>query len=161
MVFRVYVEKKPGFDVEAQQLAGELRTILGLTRSAHLFLGFTIFAGLTVAEHVHDELPLLIFLQGGPGGCGPRPLNPQSDGWIEEAIRHFRVVLPDQRGTGRSSRIDTHIMKTMDGEAGAAFLKHFLADSIIRDFEHLRRPDRKSTRLNSSHSRASRMPSSA
>ena len=27
MVFRVYVEKKPGFDVEAQQLAGELRTI--------------------------------------------------------------------------------------------------------------------------------------
>ena len=31
MVFRVYVEKKPGFVVEAQQLAGELRTILGLT----------------------------------------------------------------------------------------------------------------------------------
>ncbi len=31
MVFRVYVEKKPGFDVEAQQLAGELRTILGPT----------------------------------------------------------------------------------------------------------------------------------
>lgn len=31
MVFRVYVEKKPGFDVEAQQLAGELRTILGIT----------------------------------------------------------------------------------------------------------------------------------
>ena len=25
MVFRVYVEKKPGFDVEAQQLAGELQ----------------------------------------------------------------------------------------------------------------------------------------
>ena len=31
MVFRVYVEKKPGFDVEAQQLAGELRTILGIS----------------------------------------------------------------------------------------------------------------------------------
>ncbi|KAB7787596.1 phosphoribosylformylglycinamidine synthase [Bifidobacterium cebidarum] len=31
MVFRVYVEKKPGFDVEAQQLAGELCTILGVT----------------------------------------------------------------------------------------------------------------------------------
>lgn len=30
MVFRVYVEKRPGFDVEAQQLAGELRTILGI-----------------------------------------------------------------------------------------------------------------------------------
>ena len=31
MVFRVYVEKKPGFDVAAQQLANELRTILGLS----------------------------------------------------------------------------------------------------------------------------------
>ena len=30
MVFRVYVEKKPGFDVEAQQLANELTTILGI-----------------------------------------------------------------------------------------------------------------------------------
>ena len=30
MVSRIYVEKKPGFDVEAQQLAQELRTILGI-----------------------------------------------------------------------------------------------------------------------------------
>lgn len=30
MVFRVHVEKKPGFDVEAQQLTNELRTILGI-----------------------------------------------------------------------------------------------------------------------------------
>ena len=58
----------------------------------------------TSPEHVHDDLPLLVFLQGGPGGSGPRPLGPSSDGWIEEAIKHFRVVLPDQRGTGRSSR---------------------------------------------------------
>ncbi len=92
----------------------------------------------TAPEHVHDDLPLLVFLQGGPGGSGPRPLSPSSDGWIEEAIRHFRVILPDQRGTGRSSRVDTHMMTTMDGTQGAAYLKHFLADSIVRDFEHLR-----------------------
>lgn len=30
MVSRIYVEKKPGFDVEAQQLKGELTEILGL-----------------------------------------------------------------------------------------------------------------------------------
>ena len=30
MVKRVYVEKKPGFDVEAQQLLAELRDILGV-----------------------------------------------------------------------------------------------------------------------------------
>ncbi len=100
----------------------------------------------TAPEHVHDDLPLLIFLQGGPGGNGPRPLNPASDGWIEEAIKHFRVILPDQRGTGRSSRVDTHVMRDMDGVQGAAFLKHFLADSIVRDFEHLRRTEFAGTR---------------
>ena len=38
MVSRVYVEKKPGFDVEAQQLAHELRTILGVEALAGLRL---------------------------------------------------------------------------------------------------------------------------
>ncbi|MBT1181008.1 phosphoribosylformylglycinamidine synthase [Bifidobacterium sp. CP2] len=36
MVFRVYVEKKPGFDVEAQQLGTELKTILGITGLKHI-----------------------------------------------------------------------------------------------------------------------------
>ena len=31
MVYRIYVEKKPGFDVEAQQLRGELVSLLGVT----------------------------------------------------------------------------------------------------------------------------------
>ena len=98
----------------------------------------------TAPEHVHDDLPLLVFLQGGPGGPGPRLLNPTSDGWIAEAIKHFRVVLPDQRGTGRSNRIETHTMARLapgGPEAQAAYLKRFLADSIIRDFEHLRRTE--------------------
>lgn len=90
-------------------------------------------------EKIHAELPLLIFLQGGPGGAGPRPLSPQSDGWIAEAIKHFRVVLPDQRGTGRSARVDSNTIGAMDAAEGAHYLKHFLADSIVRDFEHLRR----------------------
>ena len=102
----------------------------------------------TAPEHVHDDLPLLIFLQGGPGGEGPRLNSPTSDGWIEEATKHFRVILPDQRGTGRSSRVDTHTMARIaaahegDAAAGARaqadYLKKFLADSIVRDFEHLR-----------------------
>lgn len=36
MVFRVYVEKKPGFDVEAQQLAGELHVYPDL-RNAQIY----------------------------------------------------------------------------------------------------------------------------
>ena len=98
----------------------------------------------TAPEHVHDDLPLLVFLQGGPGGAGPRLLNPSSDGWIAEAVKHFRVVLPDQRGTGRSSRVDSHAMARLaagGARAQADYLKRFLADSIVRDFEHLRRTE--------------------
>ncbi|WEV65262.1 alpha/beta fold hydrolase [Bifidobacterium sp. ESL0764] len=96
----------------------------------------------TAPEHVHDDLPLLVFLQGGPGGAGPRPLNPSSDGWIAEAIKHFRIVLPDQRGTGRSSCVDSNVMGNIEGaHRQAEYLKAFLAGSIVRDFEHLRRTE--------------------
>ncbi|WEV68818.1 alpha/beta fold hydrolase [Bifidobacterium sp. ESL0775] len=96
----------------------------------------------TAPEHVHDDLPLLIFLQGGPGGASPRPLDPSSDGWIGEAIKHFRVILPDQRGTGRSSCVDSNAMRRIEGAANQAeYLKYFLAGSIVRDFEHLRRTE--------------------
>lgn len=52
----------------------------------------------------HDDLPLLTYLQGGPGGANPRPLS--AGGWIEEALKHYRLVLVDQRGTGRSTPLD-------------------------------------------------------
>jgi pimeloyl-ACP methyl ester carboxylesterase len=98
---------------------------------------------LSAPEHAHDvKLPLLVYLQGGPGGAGPRPINPSDDGWIAEAIRHFRVILPDQRGTGRSSHVNAQVMEHFGRpEDQAAYLKHFLADSIVRDFEHLRRTE--------------------
>ena len=38
MVFRVYVEKKPGFDVEARQLLAELQDILGISALTNLRL---------------------------------------------------------------------------------------------------------------------------
>ncbi|MDR1512605.1 MAG: alpha/beta hydrolase [Propionibacteriaceae bacterium] len=84
-----------------------------------------------------DELPLLVFLQGGPGGMGPRPGLDVT--WLREAVRHYRVVLPDQRGTGRSSPVDGEDIARFDiaGE-GAWYLARFLADSIVKDIEHLR-----------------------
>lgn len=88
---------------------------------------------------VHEDLPLLVFLQGGPGGKSPRPLSPTSDGWIAEAVKHFRVVLPDQRGTGRSSQVSGAVISRIgDARRQSDYLKRFLADSIIRDFEYLR-----------------------
>lgn len=87
-----------------------------------------------------EHLPLLAFLQGGPGGKSPRPVN-GGPPWLWEAIRTHRVILIDQRGTGRSTRIEGATMERFagDGEAAADYLLHFRADSIVRDFEHVRK----------------------
>lgn len=84
-----------------------------------------------------EELPLLTYLQGGPGGANPRPVD--ASGWIGEALQHYRIVLVDQRGTGRSTPIDAHTIAAFgDGVLGADYLAHFRADSIVRDLEQVR-----------------------
>lgn len=85
----------------------------------------------------HEELPLLVYLQGGPGGKSPRPTG--REGFLRAALARFRVILPDQRGTGRSSAVTAHTMgRFATGEQGADYLTHFRADSIVRDLEALR-----------------------
>jgi len=84
-----------------------------------------------------DDLPLLVFLQGGPGGKGPRPTGP--DGWVGEALKRFRVVLLDQRGTGRSAPVRAGALAALgSADAQAEHLTHFRADSIVADAEHVR-----------------------
>lgn len=85
------------------------------------------------------ELPLLVFLQGGPGGKSPRPTS-GGPSWLAEALKSHRVILPDQRGTGRSTRVDGATMQRfVSGEEAGTYLTHFRADSIVADFEHLRK----------------------
>ncbi|WP_125614048.1 alpha/beta fold hydrolase [Specibacter cremeus] len=84
-----------------------------------------------------EDLPVLVFLQGGPGGKGPRPVGP--DGWVGQALKTYRVLLLDQRGTGRSTRVDARAISRFDAAAGADYLSHFRADSIVADAEHLRK----------------------
>lgn len=81
------------------------------------------------------DRPLLTYLQGGPGGANPRPLG--RDGWIDEALRDYRVVLVDQRGTGLSTPVDAAIVADR-GDEGGEYLACFRADSIVRDLEHVR-----------------------
>ncbi|WP_256257492.1 alpha/beta fold hydrolase [Nonomuraea pusilla] len=93
-----------------------------------------------IADPVRDreDLPRLVYLQGGPGGKGPRPLG--RDGWLGVALRDHRVILVDQRGTGRSSRVDGRRMRAFATDREAArFLACFRADSIVADHEHLRK----------------------
>lgn len=87
-----------------------------------------------------DDLPLIVFLQGGPGGKGPRPVD--ASGWIGQLLKTHRVILPDQRGTGRSTRVSARgIREVGNAEAQAEYLTHFRADSIVADIEHLRRTE--------------------
>ncbi|MGV3550848.1 alpha/beta fold hydrolase [Rhizobium sp.] len=86
-----------------------------------------------------DDLPFLLFLQGGPGGKSPRPTH-GGPSWLSTALKTHRVLLLDQRGTGRSTRIEGSAMaRFRDGAEAARYLSHFRADSIIADAEYLRR----------------------
>jgi len=86
----------------------------------------------------NEALPVLCFLQGGPGGKSPRPTR-GGPSWLAQALKTHRVILPDQRGTGRSTPVDTAMIGELDGEAGGDYLACFRADSIIKDLEHFRK----------------------
>jgi pimeloyl-ACP methyl ester carboxylesterase len=100
--------------------------------------GISVFVRELVRPEARDaDLPLLCFLQGGPGGKSPRPVG--GGDWISRALQDFRVVLMDQRGTGRSSRVTAaRISAFPDPQAAAGHLLAHRADSIVADAEHVR-----------------------
>ena len=83
-----------------------------------------------------EDRPYLVFLQGGPGHEAARPEAPPS-GWMARALKDYRLLLLDQRGTGRSTPLGDIPGDTP--EAQAAYLTHFRADSIVRDAELIRK----------------------
>ncbi|MEV6356209.1 alpha/beta fold hydrolase [Streptomyces hydrogenans] len=86
-----------------------------------------------------EELPWLLYLQGGPGGKSPRPTS-GSPGWLPHALRTHRVLLLDQRGTGRSTPVTAREgARFGDPRRLAAHLGHFRADAIVDDAELIRR----------------------
>lgn len=109
--------------------------------------GIEVFARVIAAEGGEDR-PFLVFLQGGPGSEAPRPLDAASPGWLARALRDHRVVMLDQRGTGRSTPVgpDTALPEGVGAatlrEATAAqqadYLTHFRADAIVADAELMR-----------------------
>src|SRR5450759_2751767 len=90
-----------------------------------------------VADPDGGAKPYLVFLQGGPGHEAARPTSPP-DGWMARALRDYRVLLLDQRGTGRSTPVGP-VIPGSTPEEQAAYLTHFRADSIVRDAELIRR----------------------
>lgn len=88
--------------------------------------------------------PLLVFLQGGPGNEAPRPTRrPTSPSWLDRALRDYRVLLVDQRGTGRSvpawlGSPEAQGVPRLTPRQQADRLVHFRADAIVADCEALR-----------------------
>jgi pimeloyl-ACP methyl ester carboxylesterase len=87
-------------------------------------------------DNVGKELPWLLFLQGGPGAKSPRPTS--ADSWLGRAVQSHRVLLLDQRGTGRSTPISARTVQGQDANELAAYLRFFRADSIVADAELIR-----------------------
>ena len=89
------------------------------------------------SEKEKDDLPWLVFFQGGPGVESPRPEN--KSGWLKRALQDYRVLLLDQRGTGRSTPINYQTLAPFAApKEQADYLKNFRADSIVRDAELIR-----------------------
>lgn len=85
----------------------------------------------------HPNAPICVFLQGGPGFEAPK--DPYSIPWLDFMLDHFRVVLMDQRGTGRSHGIGPELCESLpDPEDQLAYISQFRADNIVRDLEQLR-----------------------
>jgi pimeloyl-ACP methyl ester carboxylesterase len=97
-----------------------------------------VFAREVVAAGKADaNLPYLLFLQGGPGSASPRAVG--RDRWLDRALDDYRVLLLDQRGTGRSSRITARSLAGLKPQAQADYMALFRADSIVLDAELIRR----------------------
>lgn len=83
------------------------------------------------------DAPWLVYFQGGPGMRADRPNS--ASGWLKEALKDFRVLLLDQRGTGLSSPVTRqNLPHRGDAAAQAEYLSHFRADSIVADAEAIR-----------------------
>ena len=84
------------------------------------------------------DLPWLVFLQGGPGFGGPRPSGRSY--WLDRALSGYRVLLLDQRGTGRSTPVTRHSVAARGSARDQArYLSLFRADAIVADAEFIRR----------------------
>jgi len=88
-------------------------------------------------DKAQQNLPWLVYLQGGPGFGANRFVGRQS--WLGRALKEFRVLLLDQRGTGHSTPANRQTLPLRGGPAEQAdYLAHFRADSIVRDCEAIR-----------------------
>ncbi len=89
------------------------------------------------SDKAGQNLPWLVYLQGGPGFGANRFVG--KGAWFGRALKEYRVLLLDQRGTGHSSPANRQTLPLRGGPAEQAdYLARFRGDSIVRDCEAIR-----------------------
>ncbi len=120
----------------AQLIVTEHRFEFPLDHATQSGQQIEVFAREVVAgDKFERDLPWLVFFEGGPGHEGPRPLRRREPSWQDRALPDYRLLLLDQRGTGRSSPVDKVMGRPLEQ---VDFLTHFRADSIVKDAELIR-----------------------
>ena len=140
MVFRVYVEKKQGFDVEAKQLANELKTILGIASlknvrlvnrydvegiSEELFAQATptVFSEPQV-DNVSADLPDF----GSDNVIAVEYLPGQFDQRADSASECIQLISQGERPTVRSAKV--YALEGELSDADIAAIKHYVINPV-------------------------------
>lgn len=126
--------RQPGLVVTEHTLAVPLDHAVADGEQIHVFARAVV-----TVDRATDDLPWLVFLQGGPGFEGPRPESVDSIAWLPRALADHRVLLLDQRGMGRSTPIGPTDAQTSTPEVLADRLALHRADAIVEDAECFRR----------------------
>ncbi|PJM78817.1 phosphoribosylformylglycinamidine synthase [Bifidobacterium scaligerum] len=140
MVFRVYVEKKPGFDVEAQQLAGELKTILGISglKAVRIVNRYDVEG---ISEELFRQATPTVFSEPQVDNvCADLPdfgeakvfatefLPGQFDQRADSASECIQLISQGERSTVRSAKV-----YALEGEltdADVAAIKHYVINPV-------------------------------
>ena len=158
MVSRVYVEKKPGFDVEAQQLAHELRDILGIERLEGLRLvnrydveGITgeLFAQCVptvFSEPQSDVATLEMPAAEGAAVFAVEYLPGQFDQRADSASECIQLISQGERPEVRSAKV--YMLEGALSDEDVAAIKHYVINPIeareasldVRETLHLEQP---------------------
>ena len=140
MVSRVYVEKKPGFDVEAQQLAHELRDILGIERLEGLRLVnrydvegisdelFAQCVPTVFSEPQSDVATLEMPAADGAAVFAVEYLPGQFDQRADSASECIQLISQGERPEVRSAKV--YMLEGALADDDVAAIKHYVINPI-------------------------------
>ena len=90
-----------------------------------------------ISRNKNNELPYLLYLQGGPGYESPRPITNLE--WIDYASKFYNILLLDQRGTGKSAQLNINNFSQYKRKEAVRKISLYRADNIVRDAEEIRK----------------------